>query len=166
MAAAVCATVVGPFAVLWPHALVQNTIMFPLGLTKIKSQAASPMPGYLLAQTGSVGHAVAVALLAAAGLAVAASLLFRPPANARAAALRLAVGLTLMFTLAPATRFGYFSYPAALLVWLWLAGPEREASRAATGAAGSPGNPPGSAPGQGGRPRGSPPSSGRLAATT
>ena len=64
-AAAVCAVVVGPFAVFWPRALVQNTIMFPLGLTKIKSQAASPLPGHLLAQTGTVGHLVAVALLVA-----------------------------------------------------------------------------------------------------
>ena len=138
-AAAVCAAVVGLFAVLWPRALVQNTIMFPLGLTKIKSQAASPLPGYLLAQTGSVGHAVAVALLAGAGIAVAASLVLRPPSDARAAALRLAIGLALMFTLAPATRFGYFSYPAALLFWLWLAGPEREASPAVAGTSGSTG---------------------------
>ncbi len=126
-AAAVCAVVVGPFAVFWPRALVQNTIMFPLGLTRIKSQAASPLPGHLLAQTGTVGHLVAVALLVSAGLAVAASLVVRPPADGRAAALRLAIGLALMFTLAPATRFGYFSYPAALLFWLWLAGPERQA---------------------------------------
>ncbi len=125
-AAAVCAVVIGPFAVLWPRALVQNTIMFPLGLTKIKSQAASPLPGYLLAQTGPVGHVIAVALLVTAGAAVAASLLLRPPMDARAAALRLALGLALMFTLAPATRFGYFSYPVALLVWLWLVGPEHK----------------------------------------
>ena len=125
-AAAVCAVVIGPFAALWPRALVQNTIMFPLGLTKIKSQAASPLPGHLLAQTGPAGHVIAVVLLVAAGVAVAASLVLRPPMDARAAALRLALGLALMFTLAPATRFGYFSYPVALLVWLWLAGPERK----------------------------------------
>jgi hypothetical protein len=34
---------------------------------------------------------------------------------------RLIVGLTLMFTLAPATRFGYYIYPAALLAWLLVA---------------------------------------------
>ncbi len=136
-AVAVCAAVVGPFAVLWPRTLMQNTIMFPLGLTRIKSQAASPLPGHLLAQTGALGHLVAVALLATAGLAVAASLVVRPPADARAAALRLALGLALMFTLAPATRFGYFSYPAALLFWLWLAGPERRAGAVAAGPGGS-----------------------------
>jgi Glycosyltransferase family 87 len=126
-ALAVCAAVIGPFAALWPRELVQNTIMFPLGLTKIKSQAASPLLGHLLAQTGPAGRMAAIALLAAAGLAIGASLVVRPPADARAAALRLAVGLALMFTLAPATRFGYFSYPAALLIWLWLAGPEQRA---------------------------------------
>jgi hypothetical protein len=136
-AATVCAAVIAPFAVFWPRALVQNTIMFPLGLTKIKSQAASPLPGYLLAQTGAVGHAVAVALLAVAGIAVAGSLVLRPPSDARAAALRLAFGLAVMFTLAPATRFGYFSYPAALLFWLWLAGPQWRASDAAA----APGEP-------------------------
>ena len=149
-AAAIFAAVVGPFAVFWPRALVQNTIMFPLGLTKIKSQAASPLPGHLIAQTGHVGHVIAVALLAGAGIAVVASLVLRPPADARAAALRLAIGLALMFTLAPATRFGYFSYPAALVFWLWLAGPEREAVGAEPGPAGSTGDPgPGSASGSG-----------------
>jgi hypothetical protein len=124
---AVCATVVTPFAILWPRELVQNTIMFPLGLTRIKSQAASPLLGHLLADLGPAGHMAAVVLLAVAGVAVALSLVVRPPKDAGAAALRLALGLALMFTLAPATRFGYFSYPAALVVWLWLAGPERPA---------------------------------------
>jgi hypothetical protein len=31
---------------------------------------------------------------------------------------RLIIGLTVMFVLAPATRFGYFIYPLCLLVWL------------------------------------------------
>lgn len=123
-AGAVCVAVVAPFAALWPRPLVQNTIMFPLGLTKIKSQAASPLPGYLIAQTGHAGHVVALMLLITAGVAVGVSLVLRPPKNARAAALRLSLGLALMFTLAPATRFGYFTYPVALLVWLWLVGPE------------------------------------------
>jgi Glycosyltransferase family 87 len=126
-ALAVCAAVITPFMIFWPRELVQNTIMFPLGLTRIKSQAASPLIGHLLADLGPAGHMAAVVLLAVAGLAVALSLVVRPPRDARAAALRLALGLALMFTLAPATRFGYFSYPAALLVWLWLAGPERPA---------------------------------------
>jgi phosphatidylinositol alpha-1,6-mannosyltransferase len=41
-----------------------------------------------------------------------------PPKTIPAAVWRLAIGLTLMFLLAPATRFGYFIYPASLLLWL------------------------------------------------
>src|SRR5207248_676246 len=122
-AVAVIAAIVGPVALLWPRALVQNTILFPLGLASVKSEAVSPLPGHLLAGTGQAGHLVAVALLALACLAIAVSLAVRPPRTVPAAAWRLIIGLSLMFVLAPATRFGYFLYPAGLLAWLgisWL----------------------------------------------
>jgi hypothetical protein len=133
-ALAVVAAVVGPVAALGPRSLVQNTIAFPLGLASIKSQAVSPLPGRLLAETGPTGHLIAVALLALAGLAVLASLVVRPPRTVRAAVWRLVIGLTAMFVLAPATRFGYFVYPLGLVVWL-------EVSRMgrAAGADGPPG---------------------------
>ncbi len=113
-----CAALVGPVAALWPSALLENTIMFPLGLAPIKSAAASPLPGHLIAQTGHTGHLIAVGLLAAAGLAIGVSLVIKPPRTVPAAAWWLIIGLTLMFTLAPATRFGYYIYPGALLIWL------------------------------------------------
>jgi hypothetical protein len=113
-----CAVLVAPIAALWPSALADNTILFPLGLTHIKSAAASPLPGHLIAETGPTGHLIAVALLVTAGLAIAVSLIIRPPRTVPAAAMWLIVGLSLMFTLAPATRFGYFIYPGALLLWL------------------------------------------------
>jgi hypothetical protein len=59
-----------------------------------------------------------VALLALAGLAVVASLAFRPPRSVPAATWRLIIALTAMFVLAPATRFGYFVYPVGLFAWL------------------------------------------------
>jgi hypothetical protein len=101
-----------------PAALVQNTVLFPLGLTRVRTPAASPLPGHLLATLGPAGRLAAISLLLAAGLAVAASLLIQPPADPPAAARRLAVALALLFTLSPATRFGYFSYPIGLLGWL------------------------------------------------
>ena len=52
-----------------------------------------------------------MALLALAGLAVAASLVFKPPRSVPRAVLLLAGAMTLMFVLAPSTRFGYFIYP-------------------------------------------------------
>jgi hypothetical protein len=117
-AVAACAAIVAPVAAVWPSALVENTIAFPLGLAGIRSAAASPLPGHVLADTGHAGHLIAVGLLVAAGAAIAASLVVRPPATVPSAVWRLAIGLSLMFLLAPATRFGYFIYPLALLLWL------------------------------------------------
>jgi hypothetical protein len=117
-ALAVVAAVVGPVAAAGPRSLVQNTIAFPLGLTSVKSDAVSPLPGRLLAETGQTGHLIAVVLLALAGLAVIASLVVRPPPTVPAAVWRLIIALTAMFVLAPATRFGYLVYPVGLLAWL------------------------------------------------
>ena len=118
--AAVLAVAVAPRAFASPAALAANTIAFPLGLTKARSPAQSPLPGHILATLGPVGHLAALALLITAGLALAASLVLRPPGDVPAAARRLALGLTLMFALSPATRFGYFAYPVALCGWIIL----------------------------------------------
>jgi hypothetical protein len=116
-ALAVVVACLGPFAAP-PKALVENTIMFPLGLASVKSAATSPLPGHLIAGTGHLGHTVIVTALAAAGIAVAASLVFRPPRTVPRAVLFLAGAMTLMFLLAPSTRFGYFIYPGTLALWL------------------------------------------------
>jgi hypothetical protein len=120
-AAAVCAVLIGPVAVVAPSALVANTIAYPLGLTNAKSTAASPLPGHLIADTGHAGHLIAVGLLVLAVLSIAVSLVVRPPRDVPSASWRLILGLALMFTLAPATRFGYYLYPAGLAVWLLVA---------------------------------------------
>jgi len=101
-------------------ALVQNSVLFPLGLTHYKTPAESLLPGHLLTDLGTAGHVLSVGLLLAAALAIAVSLLIRPPADMPAAARRLALGLTLIFLLGPAVRFGYFIYPLGLLGWLAL----------------------------------------------
>jgi Glycosyltransferase family 87 len=117
-AVASCVAIVGPVAIVWPSALVENTITFPLGLAGVRSAAASPLPGHVLADTGPVGHLIAVGLLVLAAALIAGSLVVRPPTTVPSAVWRLIIGLTLMFTLAPATRFGYFIYPASLFLWL------------------------------------------------
>jgi hypothetical protein len=117
-AVAVVAVLAGPIAVLHPGALVENTIKFPLGLAHVTSQASSPLPGHDIAATGHFGHAFVVALLVLAGLAVAVSLVVRPPRSVPRAVLLLAGAMTLMFVLAPSTRFGYLIYPATLAIWL------------------------------------------------
>ena len=59
------------------------------------------------------------------------SLIIRPPADGRDAAWRLALGLAVMFTLAPATRWGYFVYPIGLVGWMLLTRPPTAADEGA-----------------------------------
>ena len=128
VALSVVIVIVGPFAVLKPGSLVKNTILFPLGLASVKSQAASPLLGHVLAQTGVIGHTIVVILLIGSGLAIAVSLVIRPPRDVPAATIRLVLGLSAMFVLAPSTRFGYFIYPAAMVLWLLAAQAGRQAT--------------------------------------
>lgn len=107
--------VTAPTAVTAPGALLQNTVFFPLGLARYQTEAHSPLPGHLLAVLGPAGRWAAIGLLCAAILAIVASLVVRPPANIQAASWRLAMSLALLFAVAPATRWGYFVYPAVLL---------------------------------------------------
>ena len=120
-AAAALVAALAPAALRHPASILQNTVAYPLGLTSAKSPAASPLPGHLLATLGSGGQLAALALLTAAGLAIVASLALAPPATPAAAARRIAIGLTALFLLSPATRFGYFIYPIALFWWAALA---------------------------------------------
>jgi hypothetical protein len=101
-------------------AMVQNSVLFPLGLTHDKTPAESLLPGHLLTAMGTAGHIVSVGLLLAAGLGIAISLLIRPPRDLSAACWRLAIGLALIFLLGPDVRFGYFIYPLGLIGWLAL----------------------------------------------
>jgi hypothetical protein len=119
---------VGPFLIVDPKSLIVNTIKFPLGLAHVTSQASSPLPGHLVAQTGHLGHTIVIGVLIVTVLAIGVSLLIRPPRTVMAATVRLVVALTLMFLIAPSTRFGYFIYPASLLIWVLVC----RAGRAAT----------------------------------
>lgn len=131
-----------PAALSKPAALIQNTVLYPLALTRAQTPAASPLPGHLLAMTGQAGHLAAVGLLVAAGLAVAVSLVVRPPADGPAAARRLALGLIVMFALSPAPRFGYFAYPVGLYGWLVLSEGTAQARRDPMPGSAPPAGPP------------------------
>jgi hypothetical protein len=122
-AALVLIAVLAPATLYRPAALaamIRDTVLFPLGLTKYKTPAGSLLPGHLLTSMGTAGHVLSVGLLLAAGLGVAASLFVWPLRDVRATAWRLAIGLTLVFALGPDVRFGYFIYPLGLLGWLAL----------------------------------------------
>jgi hypothetical protein len=122
------ATLVKPAAA---AALVQNSVLFPLGLTHDKTPAESLLPGHLLTALGTAGHVISVGLLLAAALGIAVSLVIAPPRDVPAAARRIAIGLALMFLLGPDVRFGYFLYPLGLLGWLALTKTARAAPQPA-----------------------------------
>ncbi|MFF8593572.1 glycosyltransferase 87 family protein [Streptomyces sp. NPDC015220] len=113
---------VSPGALLSPGPLVRQVFAFPMGRGPWETPAASPLPGRLLAGLGPTGWYAAAALLLAGGLAVAVSLVARPPHGLVCAADRLAAGLCVAFLLAPAGRFGYLALPAALAVLARLLG--------------------------------------------
>ena len=118
--AAILFAAMAPAAFTRPSAVIQNAILFPLGLTRYVTPAESLLPGHLLASAGSGGRLLAIGLLLAAVAAILVSLVVRPPRDVDAAALRLAICLAAMFTLGPNERFGYFIYPLGLLGWLAL----------------------------------------------
>jgi hypothetical protein len=98
-------------------ALVENVLRFPLGHGLVSSPAQSPFPGHLIAAALPGGRLIAAALLGAAGLAIAAWLVRRPPRTAAATALICGYGLLAAILLMPSTRFGYLLYPIAFLAW-------------------------------------------------
>ena len=110
----------GPAVAAHPAAALANTVLYPLGLAKVVSPAASLLPGHLLASTGTFGHWTALVLMVLAGAGVGAWMIVRPPAAAHAAGWRLTLGMALLFVLAPASRVGYFVYPLGLAIWLLL----------------------------------------------
>jgi hypothetical protein len=102
------------------NALIRDSVLFPLGLTRYKTPAESLLPGHLLTALGTAGHVISVGLLLVAVLGIGVSLVVRPPRDIPAAARRLAIGLALMFLLGPQVRFGYFLYPLGLVGYLAL----------------------------------------------
>jgi hypothetical protein len=98
-----------------PAAFVEHVFRFPLGMGAVRSPAASPLPGHLIAETGAAGRVASFVLVGAAAVAMLVWLVRRPPANGSGTLLRIAVGLGALILLTPATRYGYLVYPLVLL---------------------------------------------------
>jgi hypothetical protein len=101
-------------AVNWT-AFVDNVIRFPANLAEVRSPAGSPLPGHLLEETGPVGHAAVLVLMALAAIGMLWWLLARPPRTTAEILLRIGVGLGVAMLLMPATRWGYLIYPVTLI---------------------------------------------------
>ena len=118
---AASALLIVPCVLATPGAVLEQVVRFPLGLSKLRTPANSPLPGHLLAELGPDGRIASLVLLGAGGAAIALWLLLRPPHTVTQAADRLAAGVAVAFLLAPAGRFGYLELPVLLVLWPRLA---------------------------------------------
>jgi hypothetical protein len=117
-AAAIVIPVMGVGVGLSPHAFFLNAIRFPLGLTKVKSPAASPLIGQELLTLFPSAKPELVAMLAVIGLAAVGYGLWRwTPTTLQSATAFCGAALLLATLIAPATRFGYLIYPVDMLTW-------------------------------------------------
>jgi hypothetical protein len=117
-AGAVLVPVVLPFLIWEPRAFIEDTVLYPLGLTEERTLADSPTIGRLLTGAFPSASGELLVILAASVLALGAFLLIRrQPANAAGVAERTAVVFTVAVLLATAGRFGYLIYPLNLVVW-------------------------------------------------
>ena len=111
---------VAPFLIWDPAAMVEDVLLYPLGLTSGGTPAASPTLGRLIAQMFPAARA---AIAVGAGLIVASVTLWllvrHVPRSARGVARATALVLLVATALATAGRFGYLVY--ALDLWIWSA---------------------------------------------
>ena len=117
-ASAVMLPLIAPFVVWNPATFVRDVVLFPLGLARQPTLAASPTLGSLLAEAVALPKGVVAGALLLIVLLVAGYLAFlRPPTDARGAAERTALVMLLAILLATAGRFGYLLYPIGLFAW-------------------------------------------------
>lgn len=104
-------------------AVLDNLLLFPLGLSPAHSPAASPLPGEILAtQFGLLGHRIALACLAVAEAAICLRVWRgRRYRSTSDIASWLAAGMFVAIMFSSASRFGYLIYPADLAVFAFLA---------------------------------------------
>ncbi len=124
-----------PFALRGPFALIDDVVLFPLGLSAIPSTAASALPGHVLVTWfPSLSRALplGVGLILAVGLLR--HLTKHTPRTVAEVCTISGVVMAFLILLAPNPRVGYLVYPINLFVWAYLlAEPDRRRRAAETG---------------------------------
>jgi uncharacterized membrane protein len=116
-----------PFALRGPIALVDDVLLFPLGLSAIPSTAASALPGHELVHAFPVLSRV---LPLSVGLVLTAILAWylykRTPSTVSQVCNIAGVVMGALILLAPNPRVGYLLYPINFFVWAYLLAPRAE----------------------------------------
>jgi hypothetical protein len=110
-----------PFALKGPFALIDDVVLFPLGLSKIPTTAASALPGHVLvSEFPSLSRALPLAVGIVLAVLLARHLYRRTPGTAAEVCMIAGVVMSALILLAPDPRVGYLLYPINFFVWAYL----------------------------------------------
>ncbi len=110
-----------PFALRGPIALIDDVVLFPLGLSKIPTTAASALPGHVLvSEFPSLSRALPLAVGIVLAVLLARHLYRRTPSTAAEVCMIAGVVMSALILLAPDPRIGYLLYPINFFVWAYL----------------------------------------------
>ena len=110
-----------PFALRGPFALIDDVVLFPLGLSAIPSTAASALPGHVLVTAfPSLSRVLPVSVGIVLGALLARHLYKHTPKTVWEVCTIAGVVMSVLILLAPNPRVGYLLYPINFFVWAYL----------------------------------------------
>ena len=110
-----------PFVLKGPFALVDDVVLFPLGLSAIPSTAASALPGHALVSAfPSLSRALPLSVGLVLAVLLARHLYKHTPRTAAEVCTVAGVVMSVLILLAPNPRVGYLLYPINFFVWAYL----------------------------------------------
>jgi hypothetical protein len=110
-----------PFALRGPFALIDDVVLFPLGLSAIPTTAASALPGHVLvSEFPSLSRALPLSVGIVLTVLLARHLYRHTPRTATEVCMIAGVVMTALILLAPDPRVGYLLYPINFFVWAYL----------------------------------------------
>jgi hypothetical protein len=110
-----------PFALQGPIALIDDVVLFPLGLSALPSTAASALPGHVLVTWfPSLSRALPVSVGLVLAVLLAVHLYRRTPSTVARVCTISGVVMSVLILLAPNPRIGYLLYPINFFVWAYL----------------------------------------------
>jgi hypothetical protein len=110
-----------PFALRGPFALIDDVVLFPLGLSAIPTTAASALPGHVLVSAyPSLSRALPISVGLVLTVLLARHLYRHTPRTAAEVCMIAGVVMSALILLAPDPRVGYLLYPINFFVWAYL----------------------------------------------
>jgi hypothetical protein len=110
-----------PFVLQGPIALVDDVLLFPLGLSALPSTAASALPGHVLvSEFPSLSRVLPFSVGLVLAVVLARHLFRHPPRTAAQVCTLTGIVMSVLILLASNPRVGYLLYPVNFFVWSYL----------------------------------------------